>query len=189
MFTSGLGPFGSILIRGEVRDECKCHTAVRSEINATADWLSTKHIDVQCQCLRDRYQRGGVSVEFVSTTGQRADMVTKQFSDTHCGATHHSVAQDPSHMMTDRATDCIDIYAFTSSISLKLCCVLSASVFSAAAQLKEFDVLSIYLLPRTMLSQLNILSHSNQDMLFPSRIAVPFLHCTITGLVHATCGR
>jgi hypothetical protein len=38
----------------------------------------TKHIDVQYQFVRDRYQRGDVSVEFVSTVEQRADMFTKQ---------------------------------------------------------------------------------------------------------------
>jgi hypothetical protein len=38
----------------------------------------TKHIDVQYQFVRDRYQRGDLSVSFVSTTEQRADMMTKQ---------------------------------------------------------------------------------------------------------------
>ena len=38
----------------------------------------TKHIDVQFQFVRDRYQRGDVAVNYVSTTDQRADMFTKQ---------------------------------------------------------------------------------------------------------------
>jgi hypothetical protein len=38
----------------------------------------TKHVDVQYQFVRDRYQRGDVSVEFVSTVEQRADMFTEQ---------------------------------------------------------------------------------------------------------------
>lgn len=38
----------------------------------------TKHIDIQFQHVRDRYQRGDVTVRFVSTTDQRADMFTKQ---------------------------------------------------------------------------------------------------------------
>ena len=38
----------------------------------------TKHIDVQFQFVRDRFQRGDVSVRFVPTSQQRADMFTKQ---------------------------------------------------------------------------------------------------------------
>ena len=38
----------------------------------------TKHIDVQYQFVRDRYQRGDLSIQFVPTTDQRADMFTKQ---------------------------------------------------------------------------------------------------------------
>jgi hypothetical protein len=38
----------------------------------------TKHIDVQYQFVRDRYQRGELSIRFVSTTDQMADMMTKQ---------------------------------------------------------------------------------------------------------------
>jgi hypothetical protein len=38
----------------------------------------TKHIDVQYQFVRDRYQRGDLSIRFVSTTDQMADMMTKQ---------------------------------------------------------------------------------------------------------------
>lgn len=38
----------------------------------------TKHIDVQFQSVRDRYQQGDISVRFVSTTDQRADIFTKQ---------------------------------------------------------------------------------------------------------------
>jgi hypothetical protein len=38
----------------------------------------TKHIDVQFQFVRDRFQRGDVTVRFVSTVDQRADMFTKQ---------------------------------------------------------------------------------------------------------------
>lgn len=38
----------------------------------------TKHIDVQYQFVRDRFQRGDVSIQFVPTMDQRADMFTKQ---------------------------------------------------------------------------------------------------------------
>ena len=38
----------------------------------------SKHIDVQYQFVRDRYQRGDLSIQFVPTTDQRADMFTKQ---------------------------------------------------------------------------------------------------------------
>lgn len=38
----------------------------------------TKHIDVQFQFVRDRFQRGDISVRFVPTSQQRADMFTKQ---------------------------------------------------------------------------------------------------------------
>ena len=38
----------------------------------------TKHIDVQFQFVRDRYQRGDVSVQYVPTADQCADMFTKQ---------------------------------------------------------------------------------------------------------------
>lgn len=38
----------------------------------------TKHIDVQFQFVRDRFQRGDIAVRFVSTTDQRADIFTKQ---------------------------------------------------------------------------------------------------------------
>jgi hypothetical protein len=46
------------------------HTAGRSD--------RTKHIDVQYHFVRDRYQRGDMSVEFVPTVDQHADMFTKQ---------------------------------------------------------------------------------------------------------------
>jgi hypothetical protein len=40
----------------------------------------TKHIDVQFHFVRDRFQRGDVSVNFVPTADQRADMFTKQLA-------------------------------------------------------------------------------------------------------------
>ena len=38
----------------------------------------TKHIDVQYHFVKDRYQRGDVSVKYVATGDQRADIFTKQ---------------------------------------------------------------------------------------------------------------
>jgi hypothetical protein len=38
----------------------------------------TKHIDIQFQFIRDRFQRGDLSVTFVPTAKQHADMFTKQ---------------------------------------------------------------------------------------------------------------
>lgn len=38
----------------------------------------TKHIDVQFQFVRDRYQRGDVTIQYVPTGEQRADILTKQ---------------------------------------------------------------------------------------------------------------
>jgi hypothetical protein len=38
----------------------------------------TKHVDIQCHFVRDRYQHGEVDINFVSTEDQRADIFTKQ---------------------------------------------------------------------------------------------------------------
>ena len=40
----------------------------------------SKHIDVQYQFVRDRFQRGDLVVNFVSSRDQAADMFTKQLS-------------------------------------------------------------------------------------------------------------
>ena len=42
--------------------------------------LRSKHFDVQYHFIRDRYMRGDVSVEFVSTEEQRAHVMTKALS-------------------------------------------------------------------------------------------------------------
>lgn len=38
----------------------------------------TKHIDIQYHFIRDRYQRGDIAISFVPTSGQHADIFTKQ---------------------------------------------------------------------------------------------------------------
>ena len=43
--------------------------------------VRTKHIDVQFQFVRDRYQRGDVSVQDVPTADQRADVFTSSSAD------------------------------------------------------------------------------------------------------------
>jgi hypothetical protein len=40
----------------------------------------TKHIDVQFHFVRDRFQKGDISVDFVSTSDQHADIFTKQLA-------------------------------------------------------------------------------------------------------------
>jgi hypothetical protein len=40
----------------------------------------SKHIDVKFKLLRDRYMRGDISVDFVSTTYQEAEWFTKAFN-------------------------------------------------------------------------------------------------------------
>ena len=38
----------------------------------------SKHIDIQFQFIRDRYQRGNIDVKYVESGEQAADMFTKQ---------------------------------------------------------------------------------------------------------------
>ena len=41
----------------------------------------TKHIDVPFHLVRDRYERGDLSVAYVPTADQRADIFTKQLAE------------------------------------------------------------------------------------------------------------
>ena len=40
----------------------------------------TKHVDIQFQFIKERFQRGDMKVEFVGTEKQLADMMTKQLA-------------------------------------------------------------------------------------------------------------
>ena len=51
----------------------------------------TKHIDVQYQFVRDRFQRGDVSIQFVPTMEQKADMFTKQLGGPEFRRHRHTV--------------------------------------------------------------------------------------------------